>query len=231
MSHARRNYGQYCGLATALDVIGERWTLLIVRELLLGPRRYGDLLSGLPGIGTNLLAERLKMLGEHGLVRKVSSSNPKDKGYELTELGWELRGPVLDLASWGLRFLGAPTDDQEVRPSWGFLAVQAMIDARRVPGADEAYEFHVDDAVFHIRVQDAKAWAVDGPYDGTAAMVAETDAKTFVEIGARHLTPFVAVASGRLTLRGDSDAVVRASALLGLDAGAPATGKPLLAAG
>ena len=231
MSHARRNYGQYCGLATALDIIGERWTLLIVRELLLGPRRYGDLLSGLPGIGTNLLAERLKMLGEHGLVRKVSSPSPKEKGYELTEQGRELRGPVLDLAGWGLRFLGAPTDDQIVRPSWGFLAVQAMIDVRRVPDdVDEAYEFQVDDAVFHIRLQNGKAWAVDGPYDGSAAMVAVTDARTFVEIGARHLTPFVAVASGRLALRGDSDAVVRASTLLGLDAGAPAAGKALPAA-
>jgi DNA-binding HxlR family transcriptional regulator/putative sterol carrier protein len=232
MSHTRRNYGQYCGLATALDVVGERWTLLIVRELLFGPRRYGDLLAALPGVGTNLLAERLKFLTAQGMLRKVASSNPKDKGYELTELGWQLRQPVLDLARWGLTFLGAPSDDQEVRPHWGFLAVQAMMDVSRAPDIDEAYEFQVADAVFHILVEGGKPCAVEGPYEGTPAMVAVTDARTFVEIGAKHLTPFAAVASGRLTLRGDAEAVMRASALLGLDSGVPAAvGKELSATG
>src|SRR5688572_32363812 len=99
MSHVRRNYGQYCGLASALDVVGERWTLLIIRELLLGPRRYGELLAELPGIGTNLLAERLKSLVEMGVLTKPVS---RDQGYELTELGRQLREPVLMLARWGM---------------------------------------------------------------------------------------------------------------------------------
>jgi DNA-binding HxlR family transcriptional regulator len=221
MSHARRNYGQYCGLASALDIVGERWTLLIIRELLLSPRRYGELLAELPGIGTNLLAERLKTLVEQGVLVKPVS---RDQGYELTEFGRQLREPVLMLARWGMTLLGAPSDDQEVRPHWGFLAVQAMIDPARAADIDEVYEFHVDDIVFHIAVEGRVPRAVDGSYDGFCSMVARTDARTFVEIGAKRLSPFEALASGRLELSGDPDAIMRSSVLLGLipEAGAAA---------
>ncbi|GLX99567.1 winged helix-turn-helix transcriptional regulator [Herbidospora sp. NBRC 101105] len=213
MGHVRRNYGQYCGLAAALDVIGERWTLLIIRELLLGPRRYGELLEALPGIGTNLLAERLKVLHELGVITRPQS---RDQGYALTELGRELREPVLSMARWGLHFLDAPTPDVETRAHWGFLAVQAMIDPERATEIDESYEFRVDDVVFHISVTHGKPVALEGPADGEPAVVASTDARTFVEIGAKRLTPFEALASGRLQLTGDTDAIVRSSVLLGL---------------
>ncbi|WP_062355535.1 winged helix-turn-helix transcriptional regulator [Herbidospora yilanensis] len=213
MGHVRRNYGQYCGLAAALDVIGERWTLLIIRELLLGPRRYGELLEALPGIGTNLLAERLKVLHELGVITRPQS---RDQGYALTELGHELREPVLSMARWGLNFLDAPTPDVETRAHWGFLAVQAMIDPERATEIDESYEFRVDDVVFHITVTHGKPVALEGPADGEPAVVASTDARTFVEIGAKRLTPFEALASGRLQLTGDTDAIVRSSVLLGL---------------
>jgi DNA-binding HxlR family transcriptional regulator len=213
MSHARRHYAQYCGLAAALDIVGERWTLLIVRELLLGPRRYGELLADLPGIGTNLLADRLKFLVDRQVLRKPAS---RDQGYELTELGQQLREPVLMLARWGMTFLDGPAAEHEVRPRWGFLAVQAMIDPTRVSRTDEVYEFHVDDAVFHIRVSAGQAEAIEGKSAVAPAMTARTDARTFIEIGAQRRTPFEALASGRLSLTGDPDAVIRASALLGL---------------
>lgn len=213
MGHVRRNYGQYCGLAAALDVIGERWTLLIIRELLLGPRRYGELLEALPGIGTNLLAERLKVLHELGVITRPQS---RDQGYALTDLGHELREPVLSMARWGLHFLDAPAPDVETRAHWGFLAVQAMIDPERATEIDESYEFRVDDVVFHITVTHGKPMALEGPADGEPAVVAGTDARTFVEIGAKRLTPFEALASGRLQLTGDTDAIVRSSVLLGL---------------
>ncbi|RVX39758.1 HxlR family transcriptional regulator [Nonomuraea polychroma] len=218
MSHSRRYYGQYCGLASALDVIGERWTLLIVRELLLGPKRYGELLAALPGMGTNLLADRLKFLVENGVLTKPAN---RDQGYALTEVGRQLRDPVLKLANWGMGFLGRPDDDLEVRPHWGFLAVQSMIDANRAGDVDEAYEFHVDDVVFHIQVADGQVKALEGPYGGEAAMVARTDAYTFVEIGAKRLTPFEALASGRLSMIGDVESIMRCSALLGLAPGTP----------
>jgi DNA-binding HxlR family transcriptional regulator len=212
---ARRDYRQYCGLAAALDVLGERWTLLIVRELLLGPRRYSELLAELPGIGTNLLAERLKFLVERGVLRHAANAG-NERAYELTELGEQLREPMLSLARWGLAQLKPPTGDELMRPHWGFLAVQSMMDASRAPDTDEAYEFHVDDSVFHIRVHSGRPSAFQGPCPGNPTMIAHVDSATFLEIGAKWLSPFEALASGRLTIDGDPAAIMRCSVLLGL---------------
>jgi DNA-binding HxlR family transcriptional regulator len=218
---ARRDYGQYCGLAVALDVLGERWSLLIIREFLLGPRRYGELLAELPGIGTNLLADRLKFLVERGVLRHAAIP-ASERAYELTELGQQLREPVLGLAKWGLAQLGSPTRERMlVRPHWGFLAVQAMMDGKRASEIDEAYEFHVDDVIFHIRVRDRRPRAFQGPFPGIPAMTAHTDSATFLEIGAKHLTPFEALASGRLSIDGDTAAIMRCSTMLGLIPAAP----------
>jgi DNA-binding HxlR family transcriptional regulator len=214
MAGQRREYGQYCGLAAAMDVVGERWTLLIVRELLLGPRRYNELLDDLPGIGTNLLADRLKMLTELGVIRQRPARG-KTKVYEMTPFGEELRTPVLQLARWGMGYLGDPPAGAVTRPRWGFLAVQALIDPARVGSVDEAYEFRVDGEVFHISVRDGSAAAASGPAEDPS-MVATTDTATFIRIGSGRLTPFEAVASGLLTLTGDYAAVMRCSTLLGL---------------
>jgi len=220
---ARRDYRQYCGLAAALDVLGERWTLLIVRELLLGPRRYGELLAELPGIGTNLLAERLKFLTDRGVLRHAGNSG-NERAYELTELGHQLREPVLGLARWGLAQLGPPTGDELMRPHWGFLAVQSMMDAGRAAGIDEAYEFRVEDSVFHIRIRDGVPAAFQGACPDEPAMIASVDSATFLEIGAKRLSPFEALACGRLSIRGEPAATMRCSVLLGLVA-APAEDK------
>src|SRR5688572_22779601 len=122
---ARRTYRQYCGVASALDVVGERWTLLVVRELLLGPRRYTDLARGLPGIGEGLLAARLRDLEARGLVGRRKLFPPASSVvYELTEAGRELE-PILDgLARWGARWLGTPTDADAIRPRWVMLAMK-----------------------------------------------------------------------------------------------------------
>jgi DNA-binding HxlR family transcriptional regulator len=103
-----RSYRQYCAVARGLDVVGERWTLLIVRDLLIGPKRYKDLLTGLPGIGTNLLATRLRDLEEQGLVgRRVLPPPAGSTVYELTQVGQALEPVVTALGRWGHRFLGA----------------------------------------------------------------------------------------------------------------------------
>src|SRR6266542_1496523 len=121
---SRRSYDQYCALARALDVIGERWTLLVVRELLLGPKRYKDLLDGLPGIGTNLLAQRLRELEENGLVRRRRLPAPAGVAvYELTEAGRALEDSVLALGRWGAAFLGVPRTTDRYRPGWYVLSM------------------------------------------------------------------------------------------------------------
>jgi DNA-binding HxlR family transcriptional regulator len=215
---SRRTYKQYCGLAAALDVLGERWTLLIVRELLIQPRRYRDLLADLPGIGTNLLAERLKFLIDEGLVRQRNVGGGKRQSYELTETGEALRPVVLGLARWGMDFVGDLSSEFTVRPAWAFLAVEAMLDPEQVPAEDEQYEFRVDGEVFHIDVRDGVAVAGAGPAEDPV-MTATTDAATFVEIGGGRLTPLAAMVSGKLDLDGEIEAVLRCCALLGLEAG------------
>ncbi|HEU5160870.1 MAG TPA: winged helix-turn-helix transcriptional regulator [Streptosporangiaceae bacterium] len=216
MKHQRRNYGQYCGLAAALDIVGERWTLLIVRELLTGPCRYNEMLANLPGIGTNLLADRLKFLTEVGVVRQRPQEGSRARTYELTEQGEGLREAVLALARWGLGMLGSPAAEEFVRPRWGALAVEAMIDAREVTGPDEQYEFRLDDGVFNVSVEAGKVKVAYGEAPKEPALVVHTDAVTFVEIGAGRLNPLEAMLTKRVVMEGEEDAILRCSRLLGL---------------
>ncbi|HVR21036.1 MAG TPA: winged helix-turn-helix transcriptional regulator [Polyangiaceae bacterium] len=121
----KRSYGQFCSLARALDRLGERWTLLIVRNLLLGPRRYSELLSELPGITTNLLAERLKGMQSSGLIaRRALSASDRSSVYELTALGAALEPAIMELGRWGGRFMDAPKKDDTVNIGWGLLSLK-----------------------------------------------------------------------------------------------------------
>jgi DNA-binding HxlR family transcriptional regulator len=213
----RRHYGQFCGLAAALDIIGERWTLLIVRELLISPARFSQISENLPGIGPNLLTDRLKFLSEHGLIESCPvPGDARGKQYRLTELGESLRPSLLALARWGMKVLAK--DDAAFgisRAAWGFLAVQAMIDESKLPEIDESYEFQVDGEAFHIAVAKGKALARRGPAEDPA-LVLTTDATTFIRIGAEMLTPFDAVVSSQLKIDGDPKAVIRCTRLIGL---------------
>lgn len=111
---AAREYGQYGGIPRALELVGERWALLIVRDLLVGPRRYGELAAGLPRIPTNILAARLKELQAAGVLRRVPYS--RVIVYELTAYGRELEPVVLALGAWGFKSLGEPRDEQIITP-------------------------------------------------------------------------------------------------------------------
>jgi DNA-binding HxlR family transcriptional regulator len=119
----RRSYSQYCGVAHALDIVGERWTLLIVRDLLLGPRRYSDLLSGLPGITTNLLAKRLREMEEAGLVERNGGSAAQ-RAWRLTTVGAGLEPTVQALASFGWQFVGARAKGETASIDWLLVALR-----------------------------------------------------------------------------------------------------------
>jgi DNA-binding HxlR family transcriptional regulator len=122
---ARRSYRQFCGLAKALDIVGERWTLLIVRNLLLGPRRYSDLLDELPGVTTNLLAKRLQELEAAGLVEKERLPPPVPAVlYRLTADGAALEPAIMELARWGGRYLDRPRAGDTVNVGWGLLSMK-----------------------------------------------------------------------------------------------------------
>ncbi|BCJ62510.1 winged helix-turn-helix transcriptional regulator [Micromonospora endophytica] len=212
----RRTYDQQCGLAFALDLVGERWTLLIVREFLLGPRRYRELLEALPGIGTNLLADRLAALTAAGILRPVDEGR-RTGGYELTERGERLREPVLAMARFGLALLAEQRGPRAsvVRASWAVLAVEAMVDPVRAL-AEESYEFQIDAEVFHVSVEGGGAVRTRlGPAEAPALRVM-TDARTFFDVGSGLLDPVEALLTGVVRVDGAATAVRRCMILLGL---------------
>lgn len=129
----KRCYKQYCGLAKAIDVIGERWALLIVRDLMFGPWRYSDLLERLKGVTTNLLSKRLKDLEENGLIKKSHlSSVGSSHVYELTELGWELEAGILALSQFGFNYMhGGPHSDEQVDPGRALLNLKTHYRKKR----------------------------------------------------------------------------------------------------
>jgi DNA-binding HxlR family transcriptional regulator len=131
----RRSYKQYCGIARALDLIGERWALLVIRELVLGPKRFTDLRQGLPGIATNVLSQRLRQLEQDGVVARRRLPPPAASSiYELTEYGRELVPIMLALGRWGARTMGARSPEQALRPEWLALALKAFYQPQAAKG-------------------------------------------------------------------------------------------------
>jgi DNA-binding HxlR family transcriptional regulator len=198
-----KDYEQYCPLAHALGVVGERWTLLVVRELLHGPKRYTDLAEGLPGIGTNVLASRLRDLERFGVVRKRKLPPPAASTvYELTEYGLELEEVMCALARWGARSLGPPTPEDELYPEWGVNALPALFNAEAARGLTETYVFAVGPDVFTARIEDGRLHASVGAAEDADLRV-EMDMDTFFALAAGGLAPTDAVAGGRAKIDGD----------------------------
>jgi DNA-binding HxlR family transcriptional regulator len=147
----RRSYNQYCGLARALDVVGERWTLLVVRNLLLGPLRYSELLRGLPGITTNLLAKRLREMEELELIERVRSGMAEGHAYRLTSTGAALEPAVHALARWGWRSL--PEDRPGKHRSFDWLMV--ALRRRYLGGETLRAELIADEVPYRVLLSDS----------------------------------------------------------------------------
>jgi DNA-binding HxlR family transcriptional regulator len=153
-----RSYSQYCPIAHALDLVGERWSLLIVRELHHDPLRYTDLLTQLPHVSTNVLAARLRELEGGGVVARRRLPPPAASTvYELTELGRGLAPVLAALAQWGARSLGPPSPDAELEPGWLPRAVRTVLAETAPPG------------IFELRVGDEVASIVDGDVRSSGA--------------------------------------------------------------
>jgi DNA-binding HxlR family transcriptional regulator len=172
-----RSYGQYCALAKALDVVGDRWTLLVVRELLLrGPSRYTDLREGLPGIATNLLADRLRSLEQAGLLAREEAPPPVAATlFTLTARGEALQ-PVLDeLGRWGVPYMAdGPAGGDEFRNRWLAWPVEAFLADREPDGAPVRIELHTDEGPVvieadggEVRVRPGACEHADAVLEGT----------------------------------------------------------------
>jgi DNA-binding HxlR family transcriptional regulator len=199
---SKRTYGQYCGLAQALDLVGERWTLLIVRELLLGPKRYTDLRAALPGIASNLLADRLEHLDQIGLVLRERLPPPTPATvYELTERGRALDTAIVELGRWGGMALGEPQPGQDFRASWFALGMRATFRPGLAAGIDAEYELRIDDETVTFHVANREVRAHQGSA-GSPKLVLETDAQTFLALLAGQLGSKQALNRGAAKLDG-----------------------------
>jgi DNA-binding HxlR family transcriptional regulator/putative sterol carrier protein len=212
---SRRTYDQYCAVARALDVVGERWTLLLVRELLTGPKRFKDLLDGLSGIGTTLLTARLKDLEGKGILRRTTLPPPAgSKVYELTDLGRSLEPVVMALSRWGLKLLDAPRREEVSRPAWAMVALQSSLELEAVHGHKETYEFRVDGELFYVQVEGDKAEVRQGPA-ADPDLTISGDAETLLGVAAGRLTLAEAVEAGAIATEGDRGPLARCMAMLG----------------
>jgi DNA-binding HxlR family transcriptional regulator/putative sterol carrier protein len=202
-------YEQYCGAARALDVVGDRWTLLIVRELCLGPRRFTDLIDGLPGISRPLLTERLRALERDGIIRRQELPPPAARQvYELTEDGCDLADAMIPLVAWGARRLGPREPTESFRPHWGALAMVTFGDREAAKGTKETYQYVVGGTAFHFIVDDGSIQLVYG-YAEAPTVTLTTDEETFADMASGELNAASAAASGALAIEGDRAAVKR----------------------
>jgi DNA-binding HxlR family transcriptional regulator len=205
-----RTYNQYCATARTLDVVGERWTLLLVRDLLTGPKRFGDLQKSLRGMGTGLLAARMKHLEREGLVEKITLPPPaRTPAYALTEAGRELGPAVLALARWGTKWaMGERRDGETFHAGWAVLAMEAYFDAEAAAGVRAVYEFRAGDEVFHVRLADGTVEAAHGPAQLPDATLDMTD-DVLVGLAEGRLSLAEAVRDKKITASGDRDALRR----------------------
>jgi DNA-binding HxlR family transcriptional regulator/putative sterol carrier protein len=205
-----KRYDQYCPVCHALGLVGERWSLLIVRELLRGPKRYTDLVEGLPGIGTNILAARLRELEAGGILRKKKLPPPAASTvYELTEYGAELEEPLYALARWGARSLGPPGPKEEFYADWGLNAFPALFDPEEARGRTETYVLRVGRDVYTAKLEKGRLEVEMGAADD-ADLDAELDQETFFRLVSGELPASEALAAGSVKLHaGDGAALER----------------------
>jgi DNA-binding HxlR family transcriptional regulator len=199
----RRSYGQYCGLARALDVVGDRWNLLIVRQLLVGPARYGQLLDGLPGLATNLLAERLRDLETAGVIQRRLADEGNAIVYALTPWGAELREPVDALIRWSTPLMVQGPGGDGFRAEWLIVALRALL-AGRTARRSTIVAVDVDDELIDVRV--TRTGVEVAAHDGAELdATIRADASVILGLAAGVLT-FDQIA-GLATIEGEESAI------------------------
>ncbi|WP_446226421.1 winged helix-turn-helix transcriptional regulator [Nocardia sp. IBHARD005] len=202
-----RSYGQYCGLARSLEVVGDRWNLLIVRQLLIAPARYRDLIDGLPGIATNLLADRLRDFEAAGVVERRLAGEGSVVEYALTPWGAELRQPIDSLIRWSTPLMSrGPADGDSFRPGWLSLAVPALLDTRVEVRPSATVGLEIGDPLLQLRATNS-GFEV-GPHDGRDLdATVRADPAYILGLAAGAFTLSVALTLGLVEIDGDESVV------------------------
>lgn len=201
-----RSYGQYCGLARSLEVVGDRWNLLIVRQLLVAPARYRDLIEGLPGIATNLLADRLRDLEASGVVERRLAGQGSVVEYALTAWGAELRRPIESLIRWSTPLMVRGPESDSFRPEWLALAVPALLDARVKVRTSATVGLEIGYLPFQLRA--TRSGFEVGPQDGRDLdATVRADPACVLGLAAGALTLSDARALGLVEIDGDESVV------------------------
>jgi DNA-binding HxlR family transcriptional regulator len=221
----KRSYGDGCAVAHSLDLVGERWALLVVRELMYGPKRFTDLRSGIPGGSASMLAQRLRELEEAGIVAKRQLGPPAStRVYELTPWGHELRPVLATLGRWGARspFM---QHDAELSADSFMLALETLFDAHAAAGLRADLALRIGDDNFHVRIDGPDLRIARGepsPSDGPSDATVGADLNTLNSLiwGGRAFNE--AIGAGDLTINGDTDLVKRFVRLFPLPSPAPA---------
>ena len=204
----KRTYCDGCAAAHALDLVGERWALLVVRELLLGPKRFTDLRTGLPGVSPNVLAQRLRELERAGVVRRRKLPPPAaSKVYELTEWGMELEPVIVRLGRWGARSPSKPRDAALGVDSLA-LSFRTMFDPLAADGLTASYELRLGEDLFRAEVADGRFEIARGGAEQPDAII-ETDAATLAALVYDGRPLAEALRSGDVKIEGDESAVER----------------------
>jgi DNA-binding HxlR family transcriptional regulator/putative sterol carrier protein len=232
----KRSYGEACRFAHALDVVGERWALLVVRELLLGPKRFTDLRGGLSHASSNMISERLRDLEQAGVIQRRKLPAPAASTvYELTEWGEELEPIVTQLGAWGARS-PFPPDTREIGPDSIVLALRSLFDPAAAEGLGASYGLRIGDERFGIEISDGEVELHRDAPTEPAASIAAGDAPTLAAVLTGQLALDDALASGALTIEGSKQAAKRFLRLFPMPepcacAGSPAPPAEAVAAG
>jgi DNA-binding HxlR family transcriptional regulator len=210
-----RTYAQFCGLAKALDIVGERWSLLVIRELLSGPKRYTDLLAGLPGIATDMLASRLRDLEAAGVITRRTLPPPAgSRVYELTPVGEALQPALIQLARWGIRLL-VPNDLGAFQVHWLVLPLQMMFRPERAREVALTVQFEIDGDPLQVRI-DAGALSANLGRADAADVTISADVVAITEVARDPAAIVDHTSSGRLRVKGSQPNLARVLDVFGL---------------
>lgn len=202
---SRKRYGQFCALARALDHVGDRWTLLVIRELLIAPRSFRELTRALPGMSPNLLVQRLRALVEDGMVRRSQApQRSRSVTYELTPAGLALEGTVFELIRWGSRWMMTGPQGDHVDSAWSILALRALLDGTPNAGATGIVHVNADGQWLTIQTHRDRR-SVHAGRSGSAQATVTADFPALLEIAAGLTT----LTAGDVTITGDQAAAAR----------------------